>query len=51
MRSHGVPNFPDPKFLTRGGQQAVYLGNSVDFQSPAFQAGAKACGGFGPKGP
>lgn len=51
MRSHGVPNFPDP--VTRpgtGGNQEAYL-PGVNLQSPAVQAGAKACGGFGPKGP
>ncbi len=49
MRSHGVPNFPDPKvFSSHGGNQQVYL-PGVNAQSPAFQAGAKACGG--PKGP
>ena len=47
MRSHGVPNFPDPKYYN-GGQQ-VYL-PGINLQSPAFQAAAKACGG-GPKGP
>ena len=51
MRSHGVPNFPDPKVITTspGGNQEVYL-PGINPQSPAFQAGAKACGG-GPKGP
>jgi len=50
MRSHGVPNFPDPKAITRtGGSQEVYL-PGINPQSPAFQSGAKACGG-GPKGP
>jgi hypothetical protein len=50
MRSHGVPNFPDPKTITGpGGNQEAYL-PGVDPQSPAFQDGAKACGG-GPKGP
>ncbi len=52
MRSHGVPNFPDPKItIGPGGGQGVDLrGAGLDFQSPAFQAAAKACGG-GPKGP
>jgi hypothetical protein len=51
MRKHGVPNFPDPKVVTAspGGSQEVYL-PGINPQSPAFQAGAKACGG-GPKGP
>jgi hypothetical protein len=50
MRSHGVPNFPDPKVLSsHDGNQQVYL-PGINIQSPAFQSAAKACGG-GPKGP
>jgi hypothetical protein len=50
MRSHGVPNFPDPKVVSRsGGSERVYL-PGVNPQSPAVQMAAKACG-FGPKGP
>ncbi len=50
MRSHSVPNFPDPKVISSsGGNQLVYL-PGVNQQSPAFRAAAKACGG-GPKGP
>ena len=50
MRSHGVPNFPDPKIITgpAGNQQAYLPG--VNLQAPAVQAAEKACGG-GPKGP
>jgi hypothetical protein len=51
MRSHGVPNYPDPKVISRSsGNQTLYL-PGINPRSPAFQAGAKACGGFGPKGP
>jgi hypothetical protein len=50
MRSHAVPNFPDPKVITRsGGNQEAYL-PGVNLGSPAVQSAAKACGG-GPKGP
>jgi hypothetical protein len=50
MRSHGAPNFPDPKLLPGvGGNQEAYL-PGVNPQSPAIQTAAKACGG-GPKGP
>jgi hypothetical protein len=50
MRSHGVPNFPDPKVVSsQGGNQEVYL-PGVNVQSPAFKTAANACGG-GPKGP
>ena len=42
MRTHGVPDFPDPTFSGRGGKQiALGSGNS---QSPAFQHAAAACG-------
>jgi hypothetical protein len=51
MRSHGVPTFPDPKVISsHGSNQQVYL-PGINPQSPAFQAAAKACGGFHPKGP
>lgn len=42
---------PRPKVITTspGGSQQVYL-PGINPQSPAFQAGAEACGG-GPKGP
>ena len=48
MRSHGMPNFPEPKIIASpgGGQQAYMAG--VNTQSPAFQAAAQACGD--PKG-
>lgn len=50
MRSHGVPNFPDPKVVSsHDGNQQVYL-PGVNPYAPAFQTAAKACGG-GPKGP
>lgn len=50
MRSHGVPNFPDPKVISsQGDNQQVDL-PGVNPQSPAFEAAAKTCG-FGPKGP
>jgi hypothetical protein len=47
MRSHGVPNFPDPKFQTgpNGGGVGIQIGGpGLDPQSPAFQAAQKACG-------
>jgi hypothetical protein len=46
MRSHGVPNFPDPQFTTGpGGGVGVRLGGpGIDPNSPAFQAAQKACG-------
>ena len=46
MRSHGVPNFPDPQFQTApGGGFGVKIGGpGVNPSSPAFQAAQKACG-------
>jgi hypothetical protein len=46
MRSHGVPNFPDPQFGTGpGGGFGIRIGGAgIDFSSPAFQAAQKACG-------
>lgn len=46
MRSHGVPNFPDPQFQTGpGGGFGIRLGGAgINPRSPAFQAAQKACG-------
>ena len=46
MRSHGVPNFPDPQFGTGpGGGIGVRIGGAgIDPNSPTFQAAQKACG-------
>jgi len=45
MRSHGVPNFPDPQFQTGpgGGVGVKISGAGIDPSSPAFQAAQKAC--------
>ena len=40
MRSHGVPNFPDPG---AGGGIQINAGSGIDPQSPAFQAAQNAC--------
>jgi hypothetical protein len=45
MRSHGVPNFPDP---SPGG--GIQIPNGVNPQSPAFQSAQKACFGSAPGG-
>jgi hypothetical protein len=41
MRSHGVPNYPDPS--QTGGGLAVGSGTGLDPQSPAFQSAARDC--------
>jgi hypothetical protein len=44
MRSHGVPNFPDPQFPSGGGAGIRLNGSGINPNSPAFQAAQKACG-------
>ena len=39
MRSHGVPNFPDPSH----GGGGIQLPSGINPQSPAFQAAQKTC--------
>ena len=43
MRSHGVPNFPDPTTGPVGEQVINMRGTGIDVQSPAFQAASQAC--------
>ncbi len=47
MRSHGVPNFPDPG---SGGGIEIPLGSALKPQSPAFQAARRTCGKLLPGG-
>ena len=49
MRSHGVPNFPDPG--GGGGGFSFKVGSGVNPQSPAFQTAQKDCAKYGPGGP
>jgi len=50
MRSHGVPNFPDPRVITGNGRQIISLGLPGGVaQSPAFKAAQKSCAGIMPK--
>ncbi len=48
MRTHGVPNFPDPEF-PHGGGVGIRIGGKqggpsrIDPSSPKFQAAQKAC--------
>lgn len=55
MRSHGVPNYPDPTITfsdggVSGAQRAPGLGSGVDPNSPTFQAAQKACQSVGQGG-
>jgi hypothetical protein len=47
MRSHGVPNFPDPG---SGGGIQINSSSGINPQSPAFQSAQKACAKLGPGG-
>lgn len=42
MRTHGVPDFPDPTFSSTRGPNQV---SSLNLDSPAFKQAAAACGG------
>ncbi len=55
MRSHGVPNFPDPEFSHGGGAVRLRIGHAgngagIDPNSSQFQAAQKACQSALPKG-
>ncbi|HEX4216228.1 MAG TPA: hypothetical protein VIA06_23140 [Candidatus Dormibacteraeota bacterium] len=41
MRSHGVPDYPDPK--TSGGNISLGPGPNIDTNSPQYQSAQKAC--------
>jgi hypothetical protein len=47
MRTHGVPNFPDP---SPGGGIQLSSGSGVNPSSPSFQGAQKACGSLLPGG-
>jgi hypothetical protein len=52
MRSHGVPNFPDPQQNSSGGATlAIKAGSGIDPNSSQFQAAQKACRQYAPAGP
>jgi hypothetical protein len=53
MRSHGVPNFPDPTFQSGpGGDVGVRIGGpGLDPNSPAFKSAQQACGPIFGKAP
>jgi hypothetical protein len=46
MRSHGVPNFPDPEFSHSGGGVGIRIGgkgSGIGPNSPQFRAAQKTC--------
>ncbi len=54
MRSHGLPDFPDPTFSTGGGiAMKIQAKGGLNPNDPAFKAAQQACGGRSPlaKGP
>jgi hypothetical protein len=45
MRSHGLPNFPDPVFSGNGGAQLrIEKSTGIAPSSPAFKSAQQACG-------
>jgi hypothetical protein len=51
MRSHGVPNFPDPKVSTNGNEVKVAIGiNSSISGNPQFKSAQQACSKLLPGG-
>jgi hypothetical protein len=50
MRSHGVPNFPDPKFSNGGTSLKIGSSSGINPSSPQFQAAQKACQSDSPLG-
>jgi hypothetical protein len=52
MRSHGVPNFPDPSTSGTGGEIALnFHGTGIDPKSPRLQAANRACQSLRPGPP
>jgi hypothetical protein len=45
MRTHGVPNYPDPTFSTGGGPKVASQLGGVNPSSPAFKQAVDRCGG------
>ena len=46
MRSHGVPNLPDPGATPSGSSssfEGIVIPSSIDMQSPAFKSAEQAC--------
>ena len=43
MRSHGVPNFPDPSSASGGGFGLVFGGSGIDPAAPLFRVAQRSC--------
>jgi hypothetical protein len=50
MRSHGIPNFPDPSVVNGGGAIGQQLPPGLTPSSPQFQAANQACRQYQPGG-
>ena len=43
MRSHGVPNFPDPVSASGGGFGLIFGGSGIDPAAPLFRNAQRSC--------
>jgi hypothetical protein len=43
MRSHGVPNFPDPPSASGGGFGLIFGGSGIDPGAPLFRKAQRSC--------
>jgi hypothetical protein len=50
MRSHGVPNFPDPTSGSNGNSVELQQGSGIDPNSPQYQSAMHACQALLPAG-
>jgi len=50
MRSHGVPNFPDPQFSAGGARVKIGAGSGIDPNSPQFKQAQRDCKQYLPGG-
>jgi hypothetical protein len=50
MRSHGVPNFPDPQVSGRGLSLSIDSRNGLNPNAPQFKAASKSCEKLLPNG-